>query len=366
MTLANPQTDPVNCYAGRGRLTLTGGNKLWGPWFDRYQVWEASMAPNEERKITVDLARAPNEEVDRAAATAGVKPAPASEMALYSPLDYQVFQRKTRTQGAVALRGRVRADFDSVQWRLTGKPLEGAAPEQWQSLRTPPGARTFEAAPPAPAGGWYRLEVRALKDGKEVAHAAVEHVGVGEVFVGAGQSNSTNCGQEKIQQHSGLASSFSGTFWQPADDPQPGAHDDSTGGSFWPAFGDAMAEKYHVPIGVASTGHSGTSVNQWQPGGGGVVRLDDGADERAGPRRLPGRALAPGRIGHRHVVGRVCEEDGERHRPVARGGRLGCALVRGAGVVPQCQRSNDRFRPRRRRRSCGKPAWPWKGRTPTR
>ena len=28
-----------------------------------------------------------------------------------------------------------------------------------------------------------------------------------------------------------------------------------------------MYEKYHVPIGVAATGHSGTSINQWQPGG---------------------------------------------------------------------------------------------------
>ena len=28
-----------------------------------------------------------------------------------------------------------------------------------------------------------------------------------------------------------------------------------------------MYEKYHVPIGVAVTGHGGTSVNQWQPGG---------------------------------------------------------------------------------------------------
>ena len=93
----------------------------------------------------------------------------------------------------------------------------------------PPGARSFDAALPAPAGGWYKVEVRALKDGKEVASAAVDHVGVGEVFVGAGQSNSTNCGQRRIQQHSGLVSSFSGTYWQPADDPQPGAHDDSHG-----------------------------------------------------------------------------------------------------------------------------------------
>jgi eukaryotic-like serine/threonine-protein kinase len=137
---------------------------------------------------------------------------------------------------------------------------------QWQALPAE-GARAFDAALPAPAGGWYRVEVRALKDGKEVGSAAVEHVGVGEVFVGAGQSNSTNCGEERINPKSGMVSTFSGTEWRPADDPQPGVHDGSQGGSYWPAFGDEMYRRFKVPIGVASTGHSGTSVNAWAPGG---------------------------------------------------------------------------------------------------
>jgi hypothetical protein len=64
-----------------------------------------------------------------------------------------------------------------------------------------------------------------------------------------------------------MVSSFSGEKWQLADDPQPGVADRSEGGSFWPAFGDAMYERYGVPIGVAATGFGGTSVNQWQPDG---------------------------------------------------------------------------------------------------
>ena len=64
-----------------------------------------------------------------------------------------------------------------------------------------------------------------------------------------------------------MVSTFDGDSWRIADDPQPGVHDKSMGGSFWPAFGDAMATRYGVPIGVAVTGHGGTSVNQWQPGG---------------------------------------------------------------------------------------------------
>ncbi len=254
-------------YAGRAWVKLTGGSKVWGPWEQKYQVWEAALAPHEKRSVTMEVGLTSKEDAEKTAATAGVKPVLPSDLALLAPLDYQVFQRKTRLQGPMTIRGRMRAPFDHLEYRLSGKPLEGAVLDKWQELSAAHAARMFEASPPAPAGGWYKLEVRAIKDGKEVAQAAVDHVGVGEVFVGAGQSNSTNCGEFKLRQTSNMASTFSGTEWRLADDPQPGCRDGSTGGSFWPAFGDAMVERYHVPVGVAVTGYSGTSVNDWQPGG---------------------------------------------------------------------------------------------------
>jgi hypothetical protein len=62
-----------------------------------------------------------------------------------------------------------------------------------------------------------------------------------------------------------MVTTFDGTNWRIADDPQPGAHDQDVYklGSFWPAFGDAMFAKYKVPIGVAVTGHGGTSIKEW-------------------------------------------------------------------------------------------------------
>jgi hypothetical protein len=64
-----------------------------------------------------------------------------------------------------------------------------------------------------------------------------------------------------------MVSSFSGINWQLSEDPQPGCIDQSTGGSFWPALGDELFEKYGVPIGVAPTGMGGSSVMQWEPNG---------------------------------------------------------------------------------------------------
>lgn len=190
-----------------------------------------------------------------------------SEMLLHSPRNYQVFQRETRLRGAILVSGRALTACDKVEARITGTSLNGPLPDRWHALALERETRSFYGLVPTTAGGWYQVEVRARKSGRTVAQATVEKVGVGEVFVGAGQSNSTNSGEQRITQTSGMVSSFSGSDWRLADDPQPGTHDRSGGGSFWPAFGDALYEKYRVPIGVAVTGHGGTSVKQWQPGG---------------------------------------------------------------------------------------------------
>ena len=98
-----------------------------------------------------------------------------------------------------------------------------------------------------------------------LGEAAVEHVGVGDVFVVAGQSNSSNHGQEKQITTTGLVAAFDGKHWQLANDPQPGASGDA--GSFMPPFGDAMAGKFQVPVGIIACGIGATSVREWLPKG---------------------------------------------------------------------------------------------------
>lgn len=193
---------------------------------------------------------------------------PEGDLTVLSPKQLQVVQRETAASGDVIVSGRVKADADTVEVRFSGKAADGKdLPDQWQSADYDPSSRGFFRRVPMPAGGWYKVEVRAAKGGQPVGQpVTVEKVGVGEVFVIAGQSNSTNSGEQKITQSSGMVSSFSGSAWQVADDPQPGVHDNSGGGSPWPAFGDALYAKYKLPIGIASTGHGGTSTNQWPPG----------------------------------------------------------------------------------------------------
>lgn len=178
------------------------------------------------------------------------------------PGNYEVFQRQSVSAGPVRIRGRLNGVAGTVQVRWTGTPLAGQLPEGWQSIQKE-ATGTFSAEVSIPAGGWYALEIRVIAPNQSLATARVEHVGVGEIFVVAGQSNSTNYGAERQKPRSGLVSSFDGSTWQLADDPQPGTQDRSQDGSFLPAFGDAIAERYHVPVGVASCGAGATSVRQW-------------------------------------------------------------------------------------------------------
>lgn len=246
-----------------------------------------------------------------------------------SPKDYQVFQRGSRASGVVVFSGNIHSAC-TVRYRISGKPLEGALPEGWQALKLEGKTKDdntidFNVSVTVPAGGWYSLEVE-IGGAVPVHTFTVAHVGVGEVFVIAGQSNSTNFGAEKQTTASGMVASFDGKAWQPANDPQPGVQDRSNGGSFAPAFGDALFEKFKVPIGIASTGAGATSVRQWLPKGARmnnpptidahVKQIERGVWEATGDlfEGLMKRAGALGKNGFRAILWHQGESDAGQAR----------------------------------------------------
>ena len=189
----------------------------------------------------------------------------AAELTLTAPLDYQVVQRSSPGKGLVRFAGElseeVAATDTTIEAKLVGENQESG----WLRAGGSISGRKLSGTVEAPAGGWWKLEVRVTRGGKEVAHGSVAHVGIGEVFVVAGQSNSANYGQEKQSTQSGRVAAFDGTKWQLANDPQPGAG--GGGGSFMPPFADAVAGKENVPVGIIACGIGATSVREWLPKG---------------------------------------------------------------------------------------------------
>jgi hypothetical protein len=243
------------------------------------------------------------------------------ELSLGAPLDYQVVQRGPAGDGELAVGGSHGGEPGvALEARLT----IGERPGEWQRLAAEWTGREFSARLRAPAGGWYRLEVRVAGSGEEPA--VVGHVGIGEVFVVAGQSNAANHGEELQVPRSGLVAAWDGGGkWQLANDPQPGAS--GSGGSFMAPFGDAIAGRFGVPVGVVACGIGSSSVREWLPQGvtfpapptveGRVRQLPDGTWESNGNAyaELTRRMRALGPRGFRAVLWHQGESDANQRDP---------------------------------------------------
>ena len=189
----------------------------------------------------------------------------ATELTLTAPLDYQVVQRGSPGKGLVRIAGELSEEVAAADTSIEAKFVGEKNESGWLRAGGSFSGRKLSGTVEAPAGGWWKLEVRVMRSGKEVAHGSVAHVGIGEVFVIAGQSNSANHGQEKQTTKTQRVASFDGKAWRIADDPQPGAS--GGGGSFVPPFADAVVAKENVPVGIIACGIGATSVREWLPKG---------------------------------------------------------------------------------------------------
>lgn len=187
-------------------------------------------------------------------------------MAMSSPQERQIVQRDSRNQATLHIAGRVSPEVTSVEARAMP---QGVAPDvggKWSQLAGP-GQLTngeFRGTLVVPAG-WYDLHVRGRAEQIIVSKSEVPRVGVGEVFVVCGQSNSANHGNQPQSPQEDRVSALTATGWQQAKDPQPLATGD--GGSPWPLLGDLLVKELDVPVAFASCGYGGTTTGQWLPNG---------------------------------------------------------------------------------------------------
>ena len=206
-----------------------------------------------------------------------VRSAPEPELTVEGPAVRSIHQRDASNAASVPVFGAARADVESIEARgLPIAPSGGSVgpPTDWVSVAEATGGR-FSGVLRLPAG-WYAVEVRAVGSSGPMGQRMVQPIGVGEVFVTAGQSNSANHGATPLAPVDECVSAVGPGGWRRAGDPQPIAT--GSGGSPWPPLGDALAEALDVPIGFVSVGWGGTSIGQWQPGGTLYPRLENALD----------------------------------------------------------------------------------------
>lgn len=111
-----------------------------------------------------------------------------SQINLTYPVEREVFQRSNNNTGYIQIAGSIATEADYLLARLVpvypGSGIETA----WKRIANGPFKGVFTTKISG-TGGWYKLEIVSYKDGNQTDYAAINKVGIGEVFVLSGQSN---------------------------------------------------------------------------------------------------------------------------------------------------------------------------------
>ena len=191
-----------------------------------------------------------------------------TDLKITVPTERAIYQRNNENLGQV----NISVDYsgDAVVKARLAKADGEALNEEWSTLTKGDGSTYEGTISNVPGGGWYTLTVKATdpNDGTELAASSVSKVGVGEVFITGGQSNSSNFGGEKTVAKADTVSAFNPNTkaWQHCEDSQPEKNglfsSANGGGSAWPSMGDALVEKIGVPVGFVTTGVGSATIEE--------------------------------------------------------------------------------------------------------
>lgn len=203
-----------------------------------------------------------------------------AQLSVVYPHPRMVVQRGTDNTAPLYIAGTFSRPVDRIEARLVAVLPDGTTTD-WQTVTDRPRQGVFQGSLTA-TGGWYRLDVRGLRQGTVISQASVERVGIGEVFLVAGQSNAmgvpnrgAKSGSERvvsINASNKYLSSSNVTI--AADQPFPVPVFSTlqatslvfpTGETAWcwGELGDALADRYHVPVAFFNAGFPATIAENW-------------------------------------------------------------------------------------------------------
>ncbi|MBC3786755.1 DUF11 domain-containing protein [Spirosoma utsteinense] len=204
------------------------------------------------------------------------------------PVNRMVIQRSNDNQATVQIAGSYAQPLDAVEARMVARVASQGTSTNWATLQANPTNGQFNGTV-VTRGGWYRIEVRGMRNGQVVATDSVSRFGVGEVFAIMGHSNAqgSSCvinGVDKCPTMEGAADDrvtvvglVTGTpeFYQyelTADTKYipglafsqlmtfSGISPFAKVSWFWGRMGDLLVQRINVPVLIYNAGFGGTNM----------------------------------------------------------------------------------------------------------
>jgi hypothetical protein len=194
------------------------------------------------------------------------------QITITSPTSRTVIQRDKNNSATLYIRGTYATPVDRIEIQL--RAINGGATSNWITIHDNPQGGSY-AGQVDWIGGWYELEVRGWWGDQLVGNSILDRVGIGEVFLIAGQSNA--------QGYQGYGGPGAGddrvnciNFYNldsPAALPKPefvhlnsDSYISPRGNSAWAwgRLGDLLASRFGVPILFYNAGWYGSAIKNWQ------------------------------------------------------------------------------------------------------
>ena len=206
------------------------------------------------------------------------------------PVSRMVVQRTNSNWATVQIAGSYGQPLDVVEARVTARAAGQGVSTAWATLQAKPTNGQFNGTLRV-RGGWYRVEVRGLRNGQVVATDSVDRFGVGEVFAIMGHSNAqgSGCGINGVDECPSMPGAADDRVTvialdQTAPDFQQYLNTADTRylpglafsqlqqfngmapfarmAWFWGHMGDVLVQRINVPVLIYNAGFGGTNMEQ--------------------------------------------------------------------------------------------------------
>ena len=201
------------------------------------------------------------------------------------PTSRAVFQRNNSNQTPIYIAGNYTTFTDKIEARVVARPMipsQGTS-SNWTTIQLNPSNGYYYGTLNV-SGGWYDLEVRHWNGTVLLGSSTVQKIGVGEVFLIAGQSNATGDGDLKNQGNYGpmanddrvsvvnytvnFPTNYGGIVLPRAEfsrlDSTSNIAPFGVSAWCWGALGDTLTRRLNVPVAFFNGGWSGTGSNAWK------------------------------------------------------------------------------------------------------